>query len=368
MRLAFYAPLKPHDHAVPSGDRQMARALIQALTLAGFDVEVASRLRTYRAQPEIEALKLESSREQEWLLDHWRKSARPDLWLTYHPYYRAPDLIGPALARALSIPYVTIEASHAGKRDRDAWRDMQAPVAEAVRRAALNICLTRIDREGLERLVGPERLADLAPFIDVAPFRQQSKPRATEDTVRLVTVAMMRQDAKLDSYRILAHALGRIISLPWHLTVVGDGPAREAVVAGFAGLDPARIEWLGQQPQERVAVELALADLFVWPGIGEAYGLVYLEAQAAGLPVVAMETHGVPMVVRNGETGILAPAGDVQAYADAMADLIGAPARRVKLGAAGRDFVVVERSLEGAARNLSRLLSQLPARPASPSP
>jgi hypothetical protein len=45
--VAFYAPLKPPDHPVPSGDRRMARALIAALTLAGCPVELASRLRSY---------------------------------------------------------------------------------------------------------------------------------------------------------------------------------------------------------------------------------------------------------------------------------------------------------------------------------
>ena len=42
--------------------------------------------------------------------------------------------------------------------------------------------------------------------------------------------------------------------------------------------------------------------LYAWPGFGEAYGLAYLEAQAAGLPVVAQDIDGVPGVVRNGET------------------------------------------------------------------
>ncbi len=46
MRVTFYAPLKPPDHEVPSGDRRMARLLIQALELAGHEVEVAARLRS----------------------------------------------------------------------------------------------------------------------------------------------------------------------------------------------------------------------------------------------------------------------------------------------------------------------------------
>lgn len=365
MQLAFYAPLKPHDHAVPSGDRQMARALVRALTLAGFDVEVASGLRAYRTQPDIETLEAEAGAERRRLVDRWRGAPGPGLWLTYHPYYRAPDLIGPAVSRALSIPYVTVEASHAGKRDRDAWQVMQAPVAEAVRGADLNICLTRIDREGLARIVRPERLADLPPFIDVEPYRRLKAKGMRDGTVRLVTVAMMRQDAKLDSYRTLAGALERIRSLPWHLTVVGDGPARPEAEAAFAGIDPERLDWRGQRSPDEVVETLSRSDLFLWPGLGEAYGLAYLEAQAAGLPVVAMETHGVPMVVRDGETGILTPAGDIAAYAKAIAQLMGDHGRRSALGRAARAFALEERSLEGAAVRLSGLLRPLMGKPAA---
>ena len=80
----------------------------------------------------------------------------------------------------------------------------------------------------------------------------------------------------------------------------------------FARLDPARIDWLGERPAGRDAVDsMRSGALYAWPGFGEAYGLAYLEAQAAGLPVVAQDIDGVPGVVRNGETGILTPPGDV---------------------------------------------------------
>ena len=52
MRIAFYAPLKAPDHPVPSGDRQMARLLLEALRRCGHAVEPASRLRAYRATPD----------------------------------------------------------------------------------------------------------------------------------------------------------------------------------------------------------------------------------------------------------------------------------------------------------------------------
>ena len=98
------------------------------------------------------------------------------------------------------------------------------------------------------------------------------------------------------------------------------------------------------------------SDIFVWPGHGEAYGLAYLEAQAAGLPVVAQATHGVPSVVVGGETGILTPAGDVAAYRAAIAELIADQGLRARMAAAARRFVFEDRNLASAARILDRAL------------
>ncbi|TIN91238.1 MAG: glycosyltransferase family 4 protein, partial [Mesorhizobium sp.] len=82
------------------------------------------------------------------------------------------------------------------------------------------------------------------------------------------------------------------------MSVVGDGPARDEVKAQFAGLPADRIEWLGAIEPAAVPDVLYSGGIYVWPGCGEAYGVAYLEAQAAGLPVVAQDIAGVPEVVR----------------------------------------------------------------------
>lgn len=358
LRIAFYAPMKPPDHPVPSGDRQMARSILRALALAGHETEVASRLRAYSTVPSLAPLAAAAREERLAIDERWRSGGPPALWLAYHPYYKAPDLVGPGLARAFDIPYVTIEASHAGKRDRDAWAAMQAPVADAVRAAALNICFTANDEAGLARLVGADRLARLSPFIELAPGPATVRP-AADGPVRLIAVAMMREDAKLDSYRLLAAALAGIESRPWTLSVVGDGPVRAEVRRCFERFRADRVEWLGEVAPAEVAARLGQADVFVWPGLGEAYGLVYLEAQAAGLPVAAMDTAGVPTVVLGGETGILTPSGDAAAYGEAIGRLVGDAGLRSRMGRAGAAFVRRERSLEAASRRLGELLDPL---------
>jgi glycosyltransferase involved in cell wall biosynthesis len=365
MKIAFYAPMKPPDHPVPSGDRQMARLLMQALGLAGFEVEVASRFRSYGYGPAEPGLVVVAGRERDQVFTAWSARTpeqRPRLWLTYHPYYKAPDLIGPDIARHFGVAYVTAEASYAGKRDSDEWAELQSAVKKAVRAAAVNICFTAADREGLARIVEASSLRDLAPFIDPAPFLAPFLAPLSIDRqppVRLVTVAMMRGGVKLASYEMLARTLQRIVGVPWTLTVVGDGPQRAQVAAALAKLPESRVTWTGELPTHALAKHLGAADLFVWPGTGEAYGIAYLEAQAAGLPVVAQATGGVPAVVRHGVTGLLMPAGDDAAYAAAMVRLIGEADLRRRLGQAAQSFVTEERSLTAAASRLRGLLEPL---------
>jgi glycosyltransferase involved in cell wall biosynthesis len=91
---------------------------------------------------------------------------------------------------------------------------------------------------------------------------------------------------------------------------------------------------------------LALSDVFVMCSLWEGLGLVFLEAMATGLPVLATRVSAVPEVVRDGETGVLVPAADANALSAAMGELAADPARRRALGATGRRRVRAEFGLE----------------------
>ncbi|MGO7167286.1 glycosyltransferase family 4 protein [Rhizobium leguminosarum] len=352
MRVAFYAPMKSPNHPVPSGDRLMARLLIRALELGGHQVDVASEFRTHASTPEAAAaLEPVIGAELERLRLRWKSGPRPELWFCYHPYYKSPDPFGPAISAEFAIPYVTAEASYAAKRDRTGWAASQKLVGEAIMRAAVNISFTERDQAGLAAAFPQAHLAGLKPFIDTTLFERV--PPAP-DLLRLMTVAMMRAGDKMDSYAMLAKALRLIEDRPWTLAVIGDGPMRQEVQALFAGLPS--IEWLGERNAVEIAELLGRGGIYVWPGCGEAYGLAYLEAQAAGLPVVAQKTAGVPAVVEAGVTGLLTPDGDVAAYAEAVAALLDDRQRRDAMGQAARRFVLGERSLATAAQILNGIL------------
>jgi glycosyltransferase involved in cell wall biosynthesis len=354
MKIAFYAPLKSPDHPVPSGDRLMARLIIRALERAGHEVTLASRLRSFAKTPaghhEVQAA---AYTEAAQIAAAWEGQGRPDLWFCYHPYYKAPDFLGPGLCQRFSLPYVTAEASYSGRRNGEGWAKSQDSVLAGIRQAAVNICMTARDREGLLKAAPDARVARLAPFIDVS-LQAAIEPRSVKG--RLMTVAMMRPGDKMESYRALAAAL-RLVREPFRLRIAGDGVCGEEVAALFQGLP---VNFLGECPPQRIAEELSRASIFLWPGCGEAYGLAYIEAQAAGVPVIAYRTAGVPEVVMDGSTGILTEAGDVPRYAEAVSALLLDPARRLRMAEAARSFVLIERSLDGASATLDALLRSIP--------
>ena len=256
------------------------------------------------------------------------RADRPAAWFTYHVYYKAPDWIGPVVAKAMGIPYLIAEASIAGKRERGPHALGHAGALAAVRAADVIFTINPADREALEPLVdGHVRLVDLPAFVDTAAYRRLAEQHGRlrrEVAYRhkletghlwLLTVAMMRKGDKLASYRVLGEALEQVLDLYWQLIVVGDGAARDDVVRALAPLGEDRVRFVGAQGETQLASYYGAADLCVWPAINEAYGMALLEAQAAGLPVVAGASGGVPSIVEAGITGLLTPPGDAKAFA-----------------------------------------------------
>ncbi len=341
----------------------MARQLINALENAGADVRLASEVRMYTRTPSAErlnTLKSAASTEAKRLIAAWRNEGwRPDVWFSYHPYYKAPDFIGPIIARHFGIALATAEASYAERRATGPWASWHAGNLECLRAAHCHFTMTARDKRGLQAMPGlTADLIDLPPFIDTADFASNTGANIVTGAVRLVTVAMMRNDVKYESYQFLCHSLTQLNHIEWTLDVVGDGNARPIIERNFDEFLPQRATWHGRLERAGIIEVLKHANLFVWPGIGEAYGLAFLEAQAMGLPVVALDNAGVPEVVRHGETGILTPIGSVGAYSQAIANYIGHHGLLKQHGKQARAFATQERDMTGASRRLFRGLQR----------
>ena len=379
MRVAFFAPLKPPSHPAPSGDRRMARLLMAALARAGHEVEVASVFRSYDGQGDCmrqARLKALGGRLAARLARRYLSrpaTDRPRAWLTYHLYHKSPDWLGPPVAEALAIPYLAAEASHAPKRAGGPWDIGYRGAEAAIRKASVLFALSAEDAVCLRRaMAAGTRLVALTPFLDVAPYDAATAERSVNrrsladrlgldaKTPRLLSVAMMRPGDKLASYRLLGEALTPLLDRPWTLIVVGDGPARAAVETALAPI-AARVRWLGAVESEALPAIYAAADLYVWPGVNEAYGMALLEAQAAGLPAVVGRAGGAPDIVDDGVTGLLTAEGDGLAFSRAVAIMLVDPARRRAMAAAAADKVRRVHDLAAAARLLDAEIARATA-------
>ena len=371
MRVAFYAPLKPPDHPVPSGDRQLARALLLALRAGGHATSVASRFRSFDRQGDaVRQARIADLGErlaQRLIARYRRQVERPDVWFTYHLYHKAPDFLGPRVSRALGIPYVVAEASVAAAQRGGLWAQGYAASVAGIEAAAAALVLNPADVAGVRTVRGAHALTEvLPPFLDLAAFagspasfaREAAPPGAR---VRLITVAMMRDGNKLASYRLLAAALAKLASFDWDLVVVGDGAGRPAVEAAFAGIDPRRLRFVGVQSADRVAALLRQSEVFLWPAIDEVIGMAFVEAQACGLPVVGGHTRGVASVVAADRTGILVPPGDVDAFAAATQRLLTDAQMRERMGREALAYVRARHDLPAAAARIAALLRRVVA-------
>jgi glycosyltransferase involved in cell wall biosynthesis len=356
MRIVFYAPLKPPDHPVPSGDRTVAQLFLAALRMAGHDTLIASRFRSFdRHGDPLRQARVASvgARLAARFIRRCREAPQtaPELWFTYHLYHKAPDWLGPQIADVLRIPYVVAEASDAPKQASRGWAAGHRAAERAIRRADAVIGLNPADRECvLPLLADVRRWVAFKPFIDATFYAGQVCVRAGPP--RLIAVAMMRYGDKLASYQILGDALSRLLDLPWSLEVIGDGPARRDVEHALCPLEE-RVIWAGEISPMEIARRLASADLCVWPALNEAFGMALLEAQASGVPVVAGATGGVSEIVVHGVTGLLVPPSDAPAFARAVRSLLVDRPRRAAFAEAARRRVKAEHDISSAARRLN---------------
>lgn len=351
--IAFYAPLKSPHHPNPSGDRQIARNLLTALSTAlDRPVHLASELRSFEPGGD-DALQArfiaQATREAEQLA-----ATLPDiaLWVSYHNYYKAPDLIGPAVAQTRGVPYILIEATRAKKRLTGSWARFAERAETASDAAAVIFHFTERDRQALEQgRTNGQQIVPLAPFLPRDNLPPQSGTQGA-----MLSVGMMRPGDKLASYRLIAEALKQVSHKGWQLDIVGDGPAAPDIRALFAPFG-SQVRFLGKLDHAELDTVYASAGFFLWPGVNEAFGMVYLEAQAAGLPVVAQDRPGVRDVLAPGVYP--APGEGAAGLAARIDHLLSHRAERLHLGKSARQHVATHHLQPAACACLRRTLAPL---------
>lgn len=210
-------------------------------------------------------------------------------------------------------------------------------------------------------------VSDLTAFVgaDGARFRERLGLR--EAHVLLGVGRLVDRKGHEVLVEVLARLLPTFPTL--HLVLAGDGPCRPAIEATVRrlGLEE-RVHMLGQLDHASLPEVFAATDVFAMAtrdfserGSVEGYGIVYVEAGAAGVPVVATPVGGVVDVVQDDVNGIFVKSGGVEDVAAGVAALLADPARRARLGQRGRELATGPYGLEAQTRALLDAVAQAEA-------
>jgi glycogen synthase len=265
---------------------------------------------------------------------------RPDL---LHVHCVGPNgLYALILSHVLRVPLVV--TSH-GEQTMDATRLYERSAAQ---RWVLRRLLRRADAV---TTCSTDALRNLAPYGPV-PATAAPVPNGV-DSAEFLHAALEPPHARPyifaigrhvwnKGFDVLLHAYAQLASddPDLDLVVAGDGPQHQPLVglASELGISD-RVVFPGCTDRPATAAYFRHCRFFVLPSLHEPFGIVNLEAMAAGKAVIATRTGGVPEIVHDGQNGLLVPPGDADALAAAIASLLGNPEYAAALGEAGAQLV-----------------------------
>jgi glycogen synthase len=178
------------------------------------------------------------------------------------------------------------------------------------------------------------RYAVVANGVDLKLFHPATGPRGNTGPIRCLAVARLIERKGLGD---LIRAFGRLERGRFQLEIVGGGPDEQLLrnLAAQHGVAD-EIRFLGCLDREAVAQRYRAADLFTLPSTAEAFGNVFAEALASGLPIVGSSVGGIPELVDHGTNGLLVPPGDPVSLAGAIRYLGDDPELRAEMSVRNR--------------------------------
>jgi glycosyltransferase involved in cell wall biosynthesis len=234
------------------------------------------------------------------------------------------------------------EMQHEGGRTRLLFEALSRLEGYNARRADAVLTTSAYCRAAIRRHYGvPPRQVRLVPEgIDLARWRELAErvPAASDGATILCVARQYQRKHVADLLRALPALRARVPRA--RAIVVGDGPEHAPLrrLAAELRLGDA-VTFTGALPDAELEHQYRRADVFCLPSVQEGFGIVYLEAMACGLPVVATASAAIPEVVPQGRAGLLVPPGDVGALANALAELLANADQRAAYGAYGREHV-----------------------------
>ena len=207
--------------------------------------------------------------------------------------------------------------------------------AKHAQRADLVITISQYCAKRLADLYGVKNSVVVPELIDLDSWQNLFRANPTAPDPRAFTILCVCRFYPRKRVEVLLRsaALLRDRIPQFELRIVGNGPenARLRQIASDLRLESS-VRWLGDVNRETLAAEYGRSDVFCLPSVQEGFGIVFLEAMAAGKPIVAARAAAVPEVVRD---GILVEPENPEALAEALLTLFRDPDLRNSLGSAG---------------------------------
>jgi colanic acid/amylovoran biosynthesis glycosyltransferase len=230
-----------------------------------------------------------------------------------------------------------------------------------VRAADLVVCVSQFARSQLMRLADHTYWRKLQVCRLGVVSDADARVPASGAATQLLCVGRLTA-AKGQHVLLEACALLRAQGCEFHLTLVGQGIDETSLRdhARQLGLDD-RVRFAGALNEAEVRVALAAADVFVLPSLAEGIPVVLMEAMSAGVPCISCPVNGIPELIENGKSGLLASPGDARSLAECIRTLIGDPDARRRFVAAGRQRLREAFDLEQNVARLASLFAALPS-------
>ncbi len=233
---------------------------------------------------------------------------------------------------------------------------------EKIERASFVICISDFCRSQLYPLVSPEHWGKLEVVrlgINPSAFPPPASPSLSRrETLRAVCIGRL---VSAKGHRTLLEALLilREHAIPMQLTLIGDGPEMDRLQAFVQTHRLSEcVTFTHALSHNEALTHLRGADLFVLASFAEGIPVALMEAMALSLPCVSTFVAGIPELIRDGVEGLLVPAGNTQALAEALLLLATDKPRRVSMGEAARKRVLDQYNLTSNHERLAEAFAQ----------
>jgi len=252
-----------------------------------------------------------------------------------HAHFGPDGVNAMRLARFLKVPLIVTLHGY----DVTTEQPFEALYGELWKEADLFLCVSDfMRRTAIERGFPDEKLKVHFIGVDTEEFRVRNRSRS-KDSRKVLFVGRL-SEKKCCRYLLDAMHMVQAAIPEADLTIIGDGPLRVSLEAQAQDLG-VRCSFLGAQDSSTIRRHMEESALFCAPSVrgangdSEGFGIVFLEAQAAGVPVVSFRHGGIPEAVEDGVTALLAPEGDSAALAHNILFYLQDPALARAAGLAG---------------------------------